>query len=159
MATLIIKPSDIYQLTSLGGNIDNDSIAPHIYTAQITELKRVLGVPLYNKILADYDADTLAGSYLELYQNFIVDLVGYYTASIFIGFGGYKIENAGIFKATAENGQVVDLNETEIIISRYRQLASNIELTMFEYLKTANIPEYGTDEQSKQDNINIIPWY
>ena len=69
---LLLKPNDIPRLTSLSGNIDIDSIAPHVFTAQLNDVRRILGTNLYDKILSDYDADTLANEYATIYNDYVL---------------------------------------------------------------------------------------
>ena len=55
MIKLIISIDDISRLSGFDGNIDNDSINPFIFMAQNSEIKRILGVNLYNKILSEFE--------------------------------------------------------------------------------------------------------
>jgi hypothetical protein len=53
MMKLFLQPNDIASLTGFNGNIDIDSLKPIINTAQTTQVKRVLGTKLYDKIYTD----------------------------------------------------------------------------------------------------------
>jgi len=74
MITLFLKENDIPALTSFSGNIDADSLKPHIFTAQTNDIKRILGTDLYNKMLADYEADALTGLYKTIYEDYLVPM-------------------------------------------------------------------------------------
>jgi len=75
MIKLLISIDDIARLSGFDGNIDNDSISPFIFMAQNSEIKRILGTELYNKIVNDYENETLTGSYLEIYNEKVNDLL------------------------------------------------------------------------------------
>jgi len=158
MTTLLLKANDIPTLTAMSGNIDADSLKPHIYTAQSVNLKRILGETLYNKILTDYETDALAGEYLIIYNNYIVDLLTYISCGYYMTFGGYKTANQGIYKTTAEGGQLVDYKEVTYLITQYKELAANIESNFYKYIKTISIPEYTNDTNDYNTN-KVIPWY
>lgn len=154
MINLFLKETDIPFLTSLSGNIDVDSLTPHIYTAQTTEIKRVLGVDLYNKIYTDFSNDALTGVYETIYKDFIVDMLVYFTCSIYVQFGSYKTTNLGIFKTTADGGQVVDYKEVANLSSKYRQLGVNVENNFHVFMKKNKVVEYICTS-----NKQIIDWY
>lgn len=154
--TLLLKPNDIPRLTSLSGNIDIDSIAPHVFTAQSNDVKRILGNDLYAKILADYDADTLANEYLTIYNDYVLMMLAYYSAYYFIGMGSYKIVNNGIVKTTIEGGTSIDMKEADVLANKYKSMAGTYEIALNEYLLTISIPEY-TQENRKTTKLKI--WY
>lgn len=153
---LLLKPNDIPRLTSLSGNIDIDSIAPHVFTAQSNDIKRILGNDLYAKILADYDTDSLANEYLTIYNDYVLMMLAYYSAYYFIGMGSYKIVNNGIVKSTIEGGTSIDMKEADVLANKYKSMAGTYEIALNEYLLTINIPEY-TQENRKETKLKI--WY
>lgn len=156
MTTLFLKAEDIPTLTAFSGNIDADSLKPNIYVAQTTDIKRVLGLDLYNKIYADYVAGTLTGEYLTIFNDYIVDMLVYYSCANYMGFGAYKTANAGVFKSSAEGSQIADVKEVNVLISRYRQLGIDVESVFYEYMKTIDIPEYKQEERVVKQIVN---WY
>lgn len=153
---LLLKPNDIPRLTSLSGNIDIDKIAPHVFTAQLNDVRRILGTNLYNKILSDYEADTLADEYLTIYNDYVLMMLAYYSAYYFIGMGSYKIVNNGIVKMTVEGGTSIDMKEADILANKYKGMAGTYEIGLNDYLSTISIPEY-TQEDKK--NVKLKIWY
>jgi len=153
---LLLKPNDIPRLTSLSGNIDIDKIAPHVFTAQLNDVRRILGTNLYNKILSDYEADTLADEYLTIYNDYVLMMLAYYSAYYFIGMGPYKIVNNGIVKMTVEGGTSIDMKEADILANKYKGMAGTYEIGLNDYLSTISIPEY-TQEDKK--NVKLKIWY
>ena len=154
---LLLKPNDIPRLTSLSGNIDVDKIAPHVFTAQVNDIKRVLGADLYDKILTDYDADNLTGVYKIIYEDYVLMALAYYSSSYFIGMGAYQIVNNGIVKMTIDGGTAIDLKENQLLAEKYKQMAVNFENQLITYLGTLDIPEY--TNENKVVFKRIIPWY
>lgn len=154
MIKLFLTEKDIPFLTSISGNVDVDSLKPHIYTAQTTEIKRILGVNLYNKIYTDFSDDTLTGVYKDIFDNYVVDMLVYFTCCNFVQFGGYKIANQGIFKSTADGGTAVDYKEISVLASKYRQLGANVELNFRTFINDNPIPEFTITEST-----NLFNWY
>ena len=70
---LLITPQQVISKSPLGGNIDYDKIVPCIEDAQVASLEPLIGQKLYDKILLDFQTNTLSGLYLQLYENFIID--------------------------------------------------------------------------------------
>jgi len=150
---LLLKPNDIPRITSLSGNIDIDSLKPHIFTAQVTDIKRILGKTLYDKILED----TLTDEYLTIYDDYLVFILSYYATAYYMDDAGYKIVNNGVFKMTLENGETVSLKEIQYLAEKKRKLAINFEGQLLAYLKTISIPEYTTENVVQKKPFNT--WY
>jgi len=150
---LLLKPNDIPRITSLSGNIDIDSLKPHIFTAQVTDIKRILGKELYDKMLDD----VLVDEYLTIYDDYLIFILSYYATAYFIDFGGIKIVNSGIVKLAVEGGETATLKDIEKLAEKYRKLAINFEGQLLEYLKTIEIPEYTQANIVKKKPFN--PWY
>lgn len=154
---LLLKANDIPRLTALSGNIDIDKITPHVFTAQNNDIKRILGVDLYNKILADYTSDTLTNEYDVIYNQYVLFILAYYSVSYFIGVGSYQIVNNGIVKMNVDGGTAVDMKEVQLVAEKYKQLAISFENNLLKYFTTINIAEYNTT--NIVSNKRIIPWY
>lgn len=154
MINLFLTENDIPFLTSVSGNIDVDSLKPFIYIAQTSDVKRVLGIDLYNKIYDDFSNDALTGVYGTIFNDYIKDMLVYFSCGLYVQFGGYKIANQGIFKTTAENGTAVDYKEVKNLADKYKQLAANVEETFIEFVKKNPISEYKFTEKT-----NIVNWY
>lgn len=157
MIKLFLNENDIPQLTAFSGNIDADSLKPHIYIAQTTDIKRILGVELYNKVYTDFVADNLTGDYLQIFNEFIVDILVYYSCANYMGFGAYKTANNGVYKSGSEGASIADAKEVNVLISRYRQLGVSVENSFYEFMKTnTTITEYVHEEKETK---NIVNWY
>lgn len=155
---LWLKNSDIPELTSISGNIDAASLLPHIYTAQTTEIKRILGLKLYNYIDEKIQAGTaLDGTYLELFNEYVIDILVYYSAMNYMKFGGYKTAQSGIYKVNGDGVQTVDQREINHLVDAYRQLAVSSENQFYVYMKDKNLTEYPQSTDDGQGNV--IGWF
>lgn len=153
---LFLQPNDIAALTGFSGNIDNDSIKPVINTAQTTQVKRVLGTRLYDKIYADLD--TLTGDYETIYNDYVVYMTAFFTASIYLSLSVDKVSNGGVFKLSAENATNSSDTKVNTLSKNYEAIAISYESNFKEFMATISIPEYGTEEIAKE-TTNFIPWY
>ena len=154
--TLLLKADDIARLTNISGNVDIDKLTPFIYMAQKNNLRRILGLELYNKISIEFDSETLSGDYLSVYD-YIRDILVYYSASYYWLFGHYTIDNAGAYTKTVENGNNLEENSVIRIGTMWEQQGAASEMQLTAYLKTVNIPEYGNScDSSSTPKFN---WY
>jgi hypothetical protein len=144
MATVILLDNDILTRNSiLGGNIDVDKMMPSIKAAQLTDIKPLLGIELYEKICDDYLNDNLAGLYLEMYEDYIVNLLVYSSAAIYIAAGGaYQITNMGILKARTDNSETVSKNEVDYLYNFNKQLFNTVKEDFLKWIKDKDIPEF-----------------
>lgn len=141
MNKLLINIEDIAKLSGFDGNIDNDSINPFIFMAQNSEIKRVLGLELYNKVLLDYENDALIGSYKDIYENYIAIILAYYTCSFYLQLGIAKVSQNGAYLVTPEKTEQIFNEKTDAMAQKYEKLAVGLELKFIDYLNELNLPE------------------
>lgn len=153
MLKLWLKETDIPTLTSFAGTIDSDSLKPFVYIAQTTDLKPILGLDLYNKINTDYIANALSGVYLQLYNEYILDMLVYFSCSRYIALNPVKVAQNGIIKPEMS----ADKKEIDSLSARYNALANNVVVNFKAFMETITIPEY--NQNTKKRETNIINWY
>lgn len=158
MIQLFIKETDIAELTGFSGNIDSDSIKPAINVAQTTHLKRILGQSLYDKISTEIENNTLSGDYLTIYNDYIIYMTAFFSASIYLSLNTSKTTNAGTYKLNPENATSSSNNEVVILGNNYKAIASSYEDNFREFMKTISIPEWTSTENTKS-STNILNWY
>jgi hypothetical protein len=157
MPQLIIKPNDIPRLTALNGNIDIDKLTPYVFQAQTIDIKRILRTDLYEKIVSDYANNDLSGVYKTMYDDYIILVLAYYSASYFISFGSYQIVNNGIMKMASEGTTAVEMKDVQFLSEKYKALGIGFESQLYDYLQTIDIPEY--DKNTGQKLKNKSNWY
>ncbi|MFB9079444.1 hypothetical protein ACFFLS_06120 [Flavobacterium procerum] len=155
---ILIKPNTISETVGFGGNIDPDQLAPSIVIAQTTQLKRILGIDLYNKISTDYAAGTLDGVYLTIYTDYVIDMLSFFSCSIYLSINASKTTNAGTYKVGAEGSSNTPLNELSIIGKTYESIAISYEQNFYKFIEKNPVPEYGQNNEDK-NTTNLIGWY
>lgn len=156
---ILLREDDVPRLTTISGNLDIDRITPYIKMAQDTQLKRVLGIPLYQKISEDYENDTLVGLYKTIYEQFVVDMLVYYSAMNIVLFNSFKIDNGGVFQYEPDNASPLEMDEVEKVANRYRMLGASVELTFKDWLGSNKVPEYsGSGSCNSSGNTFQMPW-
>lgn len=155
MIKLIISIDDISRLSGFDGNIDNDSINPFIFMAQNSEIKRILGVNLYNKILSDYEFDTLAGDYLAIYNDYIATILAYFTCSYYLQLGVAKVSQNGVYLVNPEKTEQLFDEKSNKMADKYEKLATGLEIKLLEVLDLLNLPERPSPDNTRaRSNFN-----
>jgi hypothetical protein len=158
MIKLLLASTDIPSLTSFSGGIDADAIKPYIYMAQKNDIKRILGLDLYTKIYDEYVAGTLDGVYKTIYEDYVVEMLVFFSCSKYMVFGAFKTTNSGIHKVNIDGAMVPDPKEINKLRAEYKSLASSSEINFYEFMKTQNLPEWVKTTENLNQN-NSIPWY
>ena len=149
MIKLLISIDDIARLSGFDGNIDNDTINPFIFMAQNSDIKRILGTELYNKIVLDYENEDLADEYLTIYNDYVSTTLAYYTCSYYLQLGVAKVSQNGVYLVTPEKTEQIFDEKTNKMADKYEKLAIALEYKLIEYLNTITIPEWISPDQTK----------
>ena len=157
---LLITPQQVIDKTPFNGNIDYDKLVPCIQDAQVTDLEPLLGQILFDKILDEYEAETLTGLYLDLYNKFLVDYLIRAAAKNYFLIGAYQIANGGIYKHTAENAEAISKSEVDFMMVQQRSKMEVYGLRMTRWLVYNKIPEYLEYSDSVNARpINVSSWF
>lgn len=150
----LITDEDLISGTPLGGNIDIDKYRSVIKEVQVFVVENLLGTKLYNKILDDFQADTLTGLYATLHTDYLVPIIVHSVAADYIEMAGVSVNNAGIFRRTPEGTEPASPDEITRLAEKSRTKASTYIERMINYLcdNQGLIPEYSV----AQDNIYDI---
>ena len=141
MSKYFITIEDVALLSGFDGNIDNDSINPFIFMAQRNDIKRILGLNLYNKIVDDFNNNVLTGDYLEIYSNYISIIQSYYTCAYYLRLGVAKVSQNGVYLVTPEKTEQLTDDERNKKAEMYEKLATGLEIEFIKYLDVLNLPE------------------
>lgn len=141
---LLITREQLLERTPIGGNVDTDYIIPHIVTSQDIEVQTVLGTALYDRVLADVVADTLAGDYLYLYNKFVLPMACHYTAATFYLFHAFEVSNGGVLRHQTEVSITPDLSEVRALSEEQKNKAVHYRNRCNDYLcaNSSLFPEY-----------------
>lgn len=94
----IISETKLRQFTDMNNNVDTELLRNAVREAQDIEVQRLIGTILYQKILSDIDASTLAGAYKTLVDDYIQNALLYYAYY-------YALES--VFVRTRNNGLLI----------------------------------------------------
>jgi len=149
---LFISPQELSNTTILSGNVDIDKYTFCIANVQVTTIEPLLGSELYEKIITDLEAETLAGLYLELFDDFIKPITKHTAVGQYIEIASYILDNGGLYKHTGENIEVVDKQEAQFLAGKYYAFSDG-KIRQFEKWMCKNkLPEYKTS----QDGVNAL---
>jgi len=164
---LLISDSMIKERTAIHGNIDPKMIYPDIKVAQDMYIHPVLGSALYNKILSDIGAGTLAGNYKNLVDVFIVDALIYYTLMILPQTISYQFWNKGVVRKQGVDTELPSMSDLVDLSNNYKNRAEFYSNRLRLYLKqnaASMFPEYlnpgnGVDDMNPQNKSFTLPVY
>lgn len=158
---LMITPEEITTTTILGGSVDVDKYLFTIASTQISVIEPLLGSELYDKVKTEAEADTLAGDYLTLYNEFVKPIVKNQSLAEYVEISSYIISNGGAFKHTAENSEIMDKDDIMLLSQKYSAIADMYVLRFNKWICKNILPEYKTyqDEVNAQNIQLKAGWY
>lgn len=162
LTTILLKNNDITKNTIIGGNVDVDRYVPAIKAAQNTFIRSVLGKYLYIKICADFEANTLSGIYLEMFDDYIKEMVIHSSAEIYLSSGAYMVANNGITKTKTDSSETVSKEELDYLVQASRKLYNSYERDFLLFMKENgnSVPEWNisTCNNASRTRINVGGW-
>ena len=158
MATYLITTQEIRLNTSLGGNVDSDKLLPFITDVQVMILENVLGTKLYDKIITDFEADTLADVYLQMFTDYIKPVLWHSVFAEYVKLGSIIVGNGGMYKHVAQDAEVATLDDVTYIAKNAQSKADTYIERLIRFLcdQDSNIPEYTSNQD---ENYDIDPKY
>ena len=161
---LFITRNDIVKFTALNGNVDTDKFIQFVKIAQDIHIQNYLGSKLFQKLQADIVANTLAGNYLSLVENYIKPMLIHWSMVEYLPFAAYTIANKGVYKHTSENAENVDKNEVDYLLEKERSIAQHYTERFIDYMSFNQtlFPEYRANKNNDMfpdTNNNNIGWY
>ena len=158
---LFIQPEEITKTTVLGGNVDVDKYMFCIINTQVSVIEPLLGTELYDKIIADVTGATITGLYLTLYNEFVKPITKNEALAEYIEIASYSVSNAGVYKNTPENAEIVDKDEAQYLSSKYHALAQMYVQRFNKWICKNTITEYKLyqDEVNAQKIKTTSGWY
>lgn len=146
---LFITAEQVKATTSISSGTDNDPIEQKIYYAQKTDVLRVLGQPLYDKIYTDLSTNTpLTGEYLKIFDEYLIDMHVFFTAHYFVLFNEVKVGNTGNTVPTSGNWQ--PSSKTVALSEQYKSLAISVEDNFRKYMEKSTLTEWGYCQKSTE---------
>lgn len=150
---LLITASDLTKNTIMSGSIDPQKYVHVIREAQIFILEPILGTKLYDKLLTDFESNSLAGNYLTLLNDYIKPILIYSVAAEFILVHSYNIANGGVYKSSPQDSEAVSKSEVDFLVQEQHNKADAYIKRLKTYLCNVSIPEY----QQQDNNYDLKP--
>lgn len=153
--------------TTMHTNVEEKMIYPEIKAAQDMYVLPILGTALFDKILTEIDGNTLQGAYKTLVDDYLVDMLCYYTLSEMPENINYQFSNRGVVTKQSDNAQVPSMSDLYAIVAKYKNRAEHYQKAAIKYLKQnapTLFPEYinpgsGIDTVQPDDNAFSNPIY
>lgn len=156
--TVLLTPEDFIEIIpAIGGNIDIDYFIPSIRVAQEIKVKPLLTKPLYRKIEVDFEAGTLSGDYLELYNDYVKYMIAYGAAEHLMTILPYKVGNAGVLKTSTDYGTPAEKAEVDYVVQGYRNIYEHFATECVKFLQEVRFTEYPSN--IKPNNGLVGGWY
>lgn len=142
--SLFISVNDVVKFTPVGGNVDPDKVRPYIDLMQEIEVKSKLGSKLYEKIISDWEANTITAEYKFLITEFLAPMLRHYTAAAVIEGLSYNVTDGGVFKHQSENSEIPSKHEVTLIVDREKRYAEHFSGRFDDYMcnKGYQYPEF-----------------
>lgn len=117
---LIISEELFGALAPVSGDLDWNYIWPLVLATQDKWIQPTLGQNLYEKLMTDIKAGTLAGDYITLVEDYVARATVWFTCYQGFPFWGIKVVNSGIIQRITDDGSVVDFNDIDKLAERCR---------------------------------------
>jgi hypothetical protein len=154
---LFISDTILIERTTVHGNIDPKLLYPEIKTAQDMYILPILGTALFDKLQADIVADTVAGYYETLLNNYIIDTLIHYVLMELPLTTSFQFFNKGVLRSGGQDTEVPTLSDLVTISDNFKRKAEYYAERMKKYLieegSRGNFPEY-INPGSRADTIH-----
>lgn len=142
LQTILITSEQLTRNTIIGGSVDIDRYLQAIKACQNIMVKPLLGKTLYDKIVLDYENGELSGLYLEMFDNYITEMIIHGSAEIYLSQGAYMVSNNGITKTKTDSSETVTKEEVDYLVEASRKLYRLYEEEFLKWIKDNPVPEY-----------------
>jgi hypothetical protein len=113
--TYLISSEEIKLNTPMGGNVDSDKFVNFITDVQVMVLENLLGTKLFDKIIQEFEADTLDGLYLQMFTDYIKPVLWHSVFAEYVKIGSIIVGNGGMYKHVAQDAEVASLDDINFI--------------------------------------------
>jgi len=141
---LLLKPSVLKDRTTVHKNVDDKLIYPEIKASQDMFILPLVGSGLFNKLLADINANVLTGVYKTLVDDYLIDTLINYTMSQMVTTVNYQFWNTGVVSVQKDSAQIPSQSDMFAIVDKYKNRAEHYSKRARMYLlqNQGLYPEY-----------------
>lgn len=113
--TLLLSEAKLRAFSDINNNVDSELLKNAIREAGDLHAQRIIGTKLYQKLIADVDADNVTGEYLTLLTGYLQDFLLYAAYYESLEYIYLRVKNNGLLTPTGgENSVQVDRNVYEM---------------------------------------------
>lgn len=137
-------------------NVPLEMLTPSICAVQDLYVHPILGDTLYYKLKADKKASTLAGVYLNLVNDYILDILIYGVMADYVIDSTYQNYTKGVTKKRDEFADSTSYDELEKISDRHKNKMDSYLQRLVNYLQNNKtlFPEYTTESTDVNATTN-----
>ena len=160
----LITPQEVKENTSMGGNVDVNKFKHLLNDVEVLVLEPTLGTALYDRIVSDFEENSLAGDYLTMFNDYIKPLLWHSVYAHFLRDGIVLVRNTGIYENAPENGSIADIENIKYL-SKNASSKADVYINRLErFLCDVNVPEYRNNQENDYDidpqDVNTVSgWY
>ena len=137
----------------MGGNVDSDKYLHYVNDVQVMVLENVLGTKLYNKIITDFNSGSLAGLYLQMFNDYIKPVIWHSVFAEYIKMGQIIVGNGGVYKHIAQDAEIASDDSINYSAKNAQSKADTYIDRLIRFLvdKEPDIVEYTTTQDNDYD--------
>jgi hypothetical protein len=142
---LLISPKTFKDRTPAHTNTDDKLIYPIIKVVQDFRVRELLGSALFKKLQDGIDAGNLAGNYLTLRNDYLIDVMIWLVMEEMPDTLQYQYANVGVIVNNSDKTQSVDVAKLNALKIKYKSYAEYYIKRTMQYLREnakAKFPEY-----------------
>lgn len=142
--SLIISEELFGALSPVSGDLDWEYIWPLILATQDKWIQPVLGQKLYEKIMADIKAASLADPYKTLVEDYVARTTVWFTCYLGMPFWGVKVVNSGVIQRIVDDGATISFTDIDKIAELCRGQGEWYKQRLLDHLcaESSDYPEY-----------------
>lgn len=154
----LVTESYVLDKTNMDRNLLSHNLKASMILSQKVNVTEILGDKLLDKIYSDINSSSLTGNYKKLVDDYLVDVVTYWTLYYATTNLLSKISNRGLQQEFSENSSQSDLSVYRTLKSEFKDLAEYFSQRCNKWVfKNRNLfPEYeicsGDGEQPANPN-------
>ena len=152
--TLYISATRLKRDSAMGGSVDDNLMMPYILLAQDMYILPILGTDLDAKLKSEIQADTLAGDYKTLVEDYIQKALVQFAFAELAPFMRLRfVNNAIVIMGSTDQSSSATYEDIKPLIDRAQDAAEFYRQRTIDYLRdnTSSFPEYSSNTGADLD--------
>ena len=152
--TLYISATRLKKDSAMGGSVDDNLMMPYILLAQDMYILPILGTDLDAKLKSEIQADTLAGDYKTLVEDYIQKALVQFAFAELAPFMRLRfVNNAIVIMGSTDQSSSATYEDIKPLIDRAQDAAEFYRQRTIDYLRdnSSSFPEYSSNSGADLD--------